>query len=385
MKDETLKLINDLNKKMGNVIYPASQMPEIFRIRTYIPGIDWCSTGGTPVNRVTEYYGHESSGKTYVALINAREFQNTDWNTRTQRAIKAVTKYKEKKVTTTDKQGDTVEHTFYVPEKYELADGFTGKPRLKNVYMVDVEGTYDAEWAEQLGIDNNRITRIVPKTGEQAVDIAEALLRDPETCLVIFDSVGATRAAGEIEKSMEDQTMGLQARFWNRAAAKFQSALNSNPEPDATLILINRAYSKIGLVFGDPEQIGGGTGIRFAKSMSLKFHAKKEVKGEIDGVECVTGRNVTVQNRKNKTGKPHRESEYFFVLCDDPDTGLKLGETDVPNDLTEIGVKMGLIERSGTTYSFGRYKVRGRDNWVDTLRKNKNLLNSLLDKFYTLC
>ena len=381
MNEKLFKLVNDINKQMGdNMVQCANEMPEMFRIKSHIPAIDWCTGGGFPVNRCIELFGPESSGKTYNAMIAMREFQNTCWETMIQNALIKVLTYKEKNLSVKFKDGSVGTQTFYIPDKLEYTT--PKRPRLKNVVLIDMEGSYDVEWATELGIDSKRITRVVPDTGEHAIDIAEAFLKDEDTCLVVFDSVGATRAAAEIEKSMEDQTMGLQARFWNRASAKFQAALNVNTERHATMILINRAYSKVGLVFGDPEQIGGGTGIRYFKAVSLKFHPMKEIEGEIDGEKVTIGRNIRVQNKKNKTAKPHREAMYFFSLADDPSINIKYAETDVPNDITELGVQIGLIEKKGNRYCFGRTEVNGRDNWVQTLRTKPTLLNSILNKFY---
>jgi protein RecA len=378
-----MNLMRDLNKQMGApMIHSAAEMPEIRRIRSRIPAVDYCLGGGLAVNRIMEYYGPPSSGKTYNAMIAMREFQNTCWETFTQGAVVKVLTYKEKKLVTKYKDGSTSEQIMYTPDKMEYTT--KNRPKLKNVYIIDVEGSFDIEWAEQLGLDVKRIIRVIPDTGEHAIDIADALLRDPDTCLVVYDSVGITRAAAEIEKSMEDQSMGLQARFWNRASAKFQAALNTNPEKDVTLILINRAYQKVGLVFGDPEQVGGGRGIEFAKSISLKFaNTGKENRGDLDGMEnVVLGRNIKVENKKNKTAKPLRDAQYFFVLADDPALNLRLGETDVPDNITELGVQIGLIEKIGHTYKFGRWSEKGRDKWVQSLRDKPGILNAILNKFY---
>ena len=377
MNEATLKFINDINKKLKKpLVTTAATMPDVFRIKTGNPAFDYVATGGIAVNRMIEFYGAEASTKTYHCQLAMREFQNTDWNTRTQGAIEGIVSYKEKKV----KMEDGSEYVLFVPDKIESK---VRKPRLKNVIIIDIEGTQDPVWNEQLGLDNKRLIRVVPDTTEQGIDLADAFLRDEDTCLVVIDSIHAGRAQAEIDKPMDEQTMGLQARTWNRAFAKFQNALNANPEKDATLMFINKEYQKIGVMFGDPNALAGGGGAKFAKSQAFKFTAYKELKGELNGVkDTVLGRNIKVENKKNKTGRPYRTAEFFFCLADNEEEGLKYGDIDTALAVSELGLIHGIIQKSGTTYSFGRLKARGRDGLTRELRSKPHLMDSIMEKLY---
>lgn len=381
MNEKTGALLTSLNGHFKRtVITTADKMPAIPRISTRIPAVDYCMTGGgVPLNRMIELYGPESSGKTYLAQIMMREFQNFDWNNRVPNGLE-VTGWKTKHLKF--KNADKTEGTMDIEVPTYISTCGYKNPRAKNVVIIDAEGTWDTDWATKLGIDNRRIIRIVPETGENAVDIAEVFIRDPDTCLIVIDSVAAIKPKAEIEKSMDDQNMGVQARFWNRAMGKFQAAMNGNPEADITIVLINRAYTKIGLVFGDPEEIGNGSGIKFAKSISLKCtQVGKPVKTE-DG--DVVGRTVKVENKKNKTGAPFRSAQYFFALADDEEKGIKYGETDIINDTIELGCVTGIIAKAAGNYTFGRLKIKGRENFENFLRENPEKLDVIISRIMEL-
>jgi recombination protein RecA len=375
MKEGVLALVADLNKHYDRqVIMPASQYPKEFRIPIGSPVVDYIMGGGYPVGRAVEFYGGESSTKTYHAQMAIARFQKFDWGNQELDGIEVMS-YKETKVRTKLKSGEFVETKMYTPDKVNAKKGY----KIKYVALVDVEGSYIPEWGEYMGIDNKLLIRVIPSTGEQAIDVAESLLRNPEISLVVFDSVMVTRASGEIEKSMEDGTMGKQATMWGRGSAKFQSAMNENL--GVSMILINRAYEKIGLVFGDPEVIGGGRALRHFKAISMKFVALKTDTGTVGDQEgVVLGRNIKVENKKNKTSRPLKSGLLYFCLADDPATDLKYGETDIANDMTELGVQLGVVQKKGNVYSYGRLRINGREKFVDELRRKKALLNTLVNE-----
>lgn len=375
MDEKTLKLISDINKKFKKVVVtPASSTRKIPRIRSYdCVALDYCMGGGFPFNKIVEFYGPESAGKTWAALLYTREFQRYDFNNEVPRGITQVLKYKERVI-----KNDFGDFTFYTAEKVESVKN---KPETKNVIIIDTEGTYDKDWGEYLGIDNKLLIHCVPETGEQAVDIAEIFLSDPNTGLVLFDSVGATKPSAEIAKSMEDQNMGVTARFWNRAMAKFQMALNRNPCKYTSIILINRSYEKIGMVFGNPEQVANGSGIKFAKSVSLKISKSgSPTKEKIDGEDVITGQLIKIENKKNKTGKPFKTANCFFCMLTDEETDVHYGFPDHVIDLVELGLTTKIIEQpSARTFKYGAIQGSSRADFIDKLRKSKRAQRSLYD------
>jgi RecA/RadA recombinase len=378
MNEEGLKLLLQLNKHFKKpLVHSAAAIPKRDRIRSKIIAADYAATGGIPINGIIELTGPNSSGKTWFAMQIIREFQQMDWNNRIQGGITGVD-YKEKKVSVMGKKGVPEDIIVYIPTKiHSLAKG----ARRKNVVLIDQENTYDADWGAYLGVDNKGLIHVVPETGEQGVDAMEAFIKNPETSLVVYDSIATARPSAEIEKSMEDQVMANHARFWNRASMKIQAALNSNPESDVTVILINRTYMKVGVIFGNPEQTASGSGVAYAKHMSLDFRAGKVVTGEVDGVKDVSlFRNLTIENKKNKTGKPFRWADACYIMNDDPEVDLKYGQTDEPNDVTELGLRLGIIQKQGNSLLFGRVKEPSRDKFVQYLRDHPKFMELIANK-----
>lgn len=383
-KEDIIKLAKDFNTRYGrSVMATGSDIPFIRRISCGIPAIDFISSGGVaplgiPINRTIELYGANASGKTYIALKTIAEFQHFDWRSYTQRGINSVewepqsVKIKERKASM------PVEQELWVEKK--INSEFKN-PRLKRAALVDFEKTYDPAWGRQLGVDNCGLLHIVPEIASQGVDIITTLLMNPDISLVVVDSIAAAGADAEIEASMEDQQMGINARFWNKAMRKFQSSMNSNPEEDITLLIINRPYSKIGMIYGSPEEIGGGSGLKFGKSLAIRTHPVEISEDKVEGVTEPIGRNIKCKCVKNKTARPFMESRFYLSFMDTD--MMKAGETDITMQLVDIAMKKGLITIGGAWYTYGKLRSQGKEKFVSDL-ENEGLIEQLHNEIYNL-
>jgi len=366
MSGKILEVIDALNKHFGKqVARDAASVPHVRRIPIGVPIVDWIMGGGLAVNRITEFYGPYSSTKSLLAYKAIAKFQTVDWNTLQVGAIKSV-KWKSEIVKSKGSEV-TVEQTIAVPSKIEAADGVKN-PYLKRCVLIDYENTYDKDWGAKQGIDNDGLIHIVPDRGSELVDIVETLLPNTDISLIVIDSIAAASSDLELDASAEDEQMGVNARFWNKAMRKFQAAMNSNEEDDITVIVINRPYAKIGMVFGNPEEVGGGSGLKFGKSVSISLTPLKEIKEKIDGVEQTVGRNIKARCPKNKTARPFLDGEFYISFVD-TDT-LKAGEIDVISQLVAIGIRNGVIKRSGAFLSYLRKSIQGREKFINYIVEN---------------
>jgi protein RecA len=369
------QLVKDLNKAYGkSVLVAGDQIAKVKRVPIHIPAVDFVAgQGGLPINRIIEVIGDPSAGKSTICYKAIAEFQKYDWANHTPRGIKEVTYKKQTlkvKGKAQDEEAEDSEIVVYEVSKVVGVGKPKETPKVLRAALVDYENSYDGVWGEHLGIDNRNLVVLTPEIGSEAVDQTEMLLRNPDICLVVLDSIAAVGSDDEIEKSMEDNQMSANARFWNKAVRKFTAAINSNPNKVVTLIFINRFYEKVGLVFGDPRVHAGGSGWKFGKHLSIDLRAKKleKRKNPITGKDEVVGRLVEVYAAKNKTAKPYLTAEYYFTLKDD---GVyKIGETDVLRQLVDLGLEFGIIEKQGLSFIWGDMKAKGRDQFEMLIEKN---------------
>lgn len=359
MKSSVNGLLQDLAKTFGKgVVMPASDLPSVRRIKSVIPMYNFISGGGFPINRIIEHYGDYSSLKSYTAYDALGRFQKYDWANGEENAVMSVDW--KKVVVPVGKKSDGLEMVMYEYVSHKLRRGYVPKKELKikRGALVDVEGTYDPEWGEMLGIDNKALLYIAPDTMSEAVDTTEALLCNEDISLVVFDSFSAAGADAETDASMENEQMAINARFWNKAMRKFQAAMNRNPSRDITLIIINSAYEKVGFVMGDPEKVKNGVQLKLAKSLSIRFRALKEHVGkDEDENEITVGRNISIKCMKNKTARPFLAANFYFSFINQGDQ--KAGRTDVDGQIVELAIRFGLVERAGAWYQYGKLKVQG--------------------------
>lgn len=334
--DAIAKLLKDVNKVLGdNTVTTANNLPEVRKVRVF-PSYDYLCGGGIPVGRIIEHVGPAGSFKSGAAYMAAASFQKQEFPT--------------------------------------CAENLVG--------IVDVEGTYTKNWGTNFGIDNSRLLLSKPSSLEKAVDLTDFLLRDPNVSLVVFDSMQGTGAAGEVEKSMEDEQMGINARFWNKAIRKFLAAMNSNPNKIITLIVINGVYDKVGFVMGNPETSSNGKQLKYAKTLSVHFRAGQthKLKNPENGVELPSGRHYFLKTSKFKLGVYPLDSEIYVPLSDID--GAERNKPDETHQIIELASKLCLVDKKGSWFYVGEEKFQGKDALIQALREDVAFIDSLREKLY---
>ena len=266
--------------------------------------------GGLPRGRVVEIYGPESSGKTTVAL-----------------------------------------HAIASAQK---AGGIAA--------FIDAEHALDPEYAAKLGVDIDALLVSQPDTGEQALEIADMLVRSSAIDIIVIDSVAALVPRAEIEGEMGDSHVGLQARLMSQALRKMTGALKGT---GTTAIFINQLREKIGVMFGSPETTTGGRALKFYSSIRLDVRRIETLK---DGTEPV-GNRTRVKVVKNKVAPPFKQAEFDILY------GIGISRE---GGLIDLGVEQGLVRKSGAWYTYdGDQLGQGKENARAFLRDNPDLTDEL--------
>lgn len=270
--------------------------------------------GGVPRGRVIEIYGPESSGKTTLAMHCIAEAQK-------QGGIAAI---------------------------------------------VDAEHAFDRSYAKKLGIDTENLLISQPDNGEQALEIAEHLIRSGAIDIIVIDSVAALVPRGELEGEMGDSKMGLQARLMSQALRKLTGAINKTK---CACIFINQLREKIGVMFGNPETTTGGNALKFYASVRLDIRRIGQIK---EGADNITGNRTRVKVVKNKVAPPFKVVEFDIMYGE----GIsKVGE------ILDLGVEMEIIKKSGSWFSYEGEKLgQGRDAVKKILLDNPELMQEIESK-----
>lgn len=332
------KLIDQANKKYGDgTIIRGGEYPVLQRMSTGVFALDVEIGGGVPKGRIVIFTGNESTGKTSIAKLTIAQFQRTCRN-----CMKPLV-------------ADQETNTFCCDD-----------PVPHRAFFVDIEGTFDPVWFEALGGDKEALYLCQPQFSEQAVDIVEAVIRTGDVDVVVVDSIAMMTPADEIEKSAEDTIVGLHARLTNRMMRSIQAAFNSLGSQNVrkpSVILINQLRDKVGVMFGSPTVMPGGRGQKYANSITISFTARPseriyETLGKKDEKKPV-GVVVRFNVDKNKTFPPFRNGWFTLYTDDSEEYGTRKGEVDNEMQIVRYGVRYGLIEKSGSWYSFEDVKEQG--------------------------
>jgi recombination protein RecA len=231
--------------------------------------------------------------------------------------------------------------------------------------IIDAEHAFDSAYAQKLGVDIDNLLISQPDYGEQALEIADRLILSGALDVVVIDSVAALVPKGELEGEMGDSKMGLQARLMSQALRKLTATISKT---NTICIFINQLREKIGVMFGNPETTTGGNALKFYASVRLDIRRMTQIK---DGDEAI-GNRVKVKVVKNKVAPPFRTAEFDLVFGE----GIsKIGE------ILDMGVEMGIINKSGSWFSYSDNKLgQGREAVKQLLKDNPELSNELETK-----
>ncbi len=228
--------------------------------------------------------------------------------------------------------------------------------------FIDAEHAFDSTYAEALGIDIEKLLVSQPDNGEQALEITDHLVRSGAVDIIVVDSVAALTPKAEIEGEMGDSKMGLQARLMSQALRKLTSNIGKTK---TCMIFINQLREKIGVIFGNPETTTGGNALKFYSSVRIDVRRIGQIK---DGTD-ITGNKTRVKIMKNKVAPPFKKAEFDIIY------GKGISKT---GELTDLGAETGIINKSGSWYSYNDTKLaQGRDNVKELLEDNIELANEI--------
>lgn len=293
--------------------------PNTMSVETFSTGsisLDLALGGGVPKGRIIEVYGPESSGKTTLTLHMIAEIQR--------------------------------------------AGGMAA--------FIDAEHALDPDYARRLGVDLDPLLVSQPDSGEQALEIAETLVRSNAIDLIVIDSVAALTPKAEIEGEMGDSHMGLQARLMSQALRKLTAAISKSK---TTVVFINQLRMKIGVMFGNPETTTGGNALKFYASVRMEIRSIGKLEEGTGEEKNYTGNRVRVKVVKNKVAPPFKTAEFDIMY----NKGIsRVG------DLLDLAARFEIVKKAGAFYSYGENKIgQGRENTKAflSLPENKKMLQAI--------
>ena len=315
-KEKALELaVSQIEKRFGKgsvmKLGEYATMSPVEVIPTGSPALDLAlGVGGIPRGRITEIFGPEASGKTTLGQHVIAEAQ---------------------------KQGGLAAY-------------------------IDVEHALDPSYAANCGVNVNDLLISQPDTGEEALEITEALVRSGAIDVIVIDSVAALVPRAEIEGEMGDAHIGLQARLMSQALRKLAAAIGKSK---TSVIFINQLREKVGIIFGNPEVTPGGRALKFYSSVRIDLRRAATIK---EGTEAI-GSQIRAKVVKNKVAPPFRSAEFDIMF----DHGISK-----EGNLIDLGVKLGLVKRAGAFFSYGDIRLgQGRENAKQYLSQNPELAREI--------
>ncbi|MFT8871303.1 MAG: recombinase RecA [Sporolactobacillus sp.] len=311
------KALRQIEKQFGKgAIMRLGEQPEQ-RVSTVSSGslaLDIAmGVGGYPRGRIIEIYGPESSGKTTVAL-------------------------------------------------HAIAEAQQGGGQAA---FIDAEHALDPVYAEHLGVDIDELLLSQPDTGEQALEIAEALVRSGAVDIIVIDSVAALVPKAEIDGEMGDAHVGLQARLMSQALRKLSGAISKSK---TTAIFINQIREKVGVMFGNPETTPGGRALKFYASVRLEVRRAESLKNGTD----IVGNHTRIKVVKNKVAPPFKQAEVDIMY------GQGISQE---GEILDIGAELDIVEKSGSWYSYNKERLgQGRENAKLFLKENPEIKQEIRQK-----
>lgn len=309
--------MTDINKRFGtNSILKLGNSTSIVKVEAISTGSIKLDTvlgvGGIPKGRITEIFGPESSGKTTLALHVIAECQ---------------------------KNGGIAA-------------------------FIDAEHAIDPEYSKSIGVDIDNLIISQPDCGEQALEIAETLVRSSAVDIIVVDSVAALVPRAELQGDMGDSHVGLQARLMSQAMRKLTGAVSKSK---CSIIFINQLREKVGIMFGNPETTPGGRALKFYSSVRIDVRKVASVK---NGDEVI-GNSVKVKTVKNKVAPPFREAEIV----------IKFGKgIDIYEEIVDVGVEKRIIEKSGAWFTYNGERRQGKSAMVDFIKSDNKIFEEILEK-----
>lgn len=316
-KDPLLDVLASMDKRFGKgAVIVGDTVIQTERQSTGSLGVDIITGGGWGKGRMVEIYGPESSGKTTLCIHTMIQAQH-----------------------------DTPE---------------------KRVAFIDAEHAFDRNYAEHLGLDMSQVIVSQPDSGEQALEIAEALIASGKISVCVIDSVAALTPKSEIEGEMGDSKMGLHARLMSQACRKLTGVVSRT---NTVLLWTNQIRMKIGVMFGSPETVPGGEALKFYASTRIDI---RKSKGDEDKDGNVINSHVKVKTIKNKLAPPFQVTKFDIVFGE----GI-----DRSSEILSIGEAIGIIEKKGSWFNYGETKLgQGGTNVKQLLSDNPELSDEIENK-----
>ncbi len=320
-KEQAVALaISQIEKQFGKgsiMRLGEEAIPKSFpSISTGSPALDIAlGIGGIPRGRVTEIYGPESSGKTTLSLHIAAEAQKNNGT----------------------------------------------------AAFIDAEHALDMQYAARLGVNVEELLLSQPDTGEQALEIADMLIRSNAVDLIVIDSVAALVPKAELEGDMGDAHMGLQARLMSQALRKLTATISKS---NTSLIFINQIRHKIGVFFGNPETTTGGNALKFYSSVRMDIRRI----GQIKKADAIIGNRIRVKVVKNKMAPPFKEAQFDLLFNE----GISRY-----GDILDMAVEADIVEKSGSWFSYGEERIgQGRASVIELMKERPEMTQEIEDKLY---